>query len=101
MGWKNWPYWVRGGLVGLIFYILSFPLAFGCAEGDSLFLCDALYQIYAFNFVAYILRYLNPNALATFLGAFGSMFLYVVFLGAIIGLIIGKFRKKTDENERR
>ena len=37
MGWKKWPYWSKGGIIGLVIGMVLFIVDFGCAwNGGSI-----------------------------------------------------------------
>jgi hypothetical protein len=85
MGWKEWPAWVKGGLVG--------------------FLIGLLY----FFWVLYLNRN-NPDGIGlwekAFGGAWGSIVLLLVYiviicsvaLCALIGWIVGRVKAKKEES---
>lgn len=120
MSWKNWPYWLKGGLKGLgIGIILSLiPIVtvwvdLGGAE-KNLRLLDILSWIMIF-LAAPSLLILNFISSGTFsLPGSGDMTLLGLFMyslvivpieffifGAIIGLIIGKRKSKKSNPEEK
>ena len=84
MGWKNWSYWLRGAVIGIIASIVVFFLGwnmpscwnFGTQQTPAY--CHLLFPING-----------------TIGGAPGiiSILLYIVY-GAIIGWIVGKIKSK-------
>jgi len=72
MGWKNWSYWLRGGVVVLFVYIL-------------------VIDIYTMDFMGWTFDFWLNTLLGLIL-SFG--------FGALIGFIYGKIknRKKGEEN---
>ncbi len=82
MGWKNWSYWLRGGVIGLI---LGFVLEFGilitaksCADW-SFSTCSILENI------------INKTILSLAWGVVG------IILGIIIGWLYGKIKNRKQE----
>lgn len=109
MGWKNWPYWLKGGMIGFFIGLVW-----------SIFVNPLLIIIFGI-FFEYIGRYnlfLDYGWILTFTymlpcgntgeNAFGcmltvglafSLFTYLVLgliIGTIIGLIYGKIKKKKE-----
>ncbi len=99
MGWKDWPSWVKGGVIGLITgTILSIPFYFVfvlCVIGGG---NTSFCKLMSAPFV--IPYHLSSNLFGVRLlsSGFGLLvFLFVIqisILGAIIGLIVGKIRNK-------
>lgn len=85
MGWKNWPYWLIGGIIGLIVVIINF-----------LYQSNPLSRV----FIGFPIRFirLNPDSvlgIVLFL-VVPPIFWFIIgaITGAIIGLIVGKIKKK-------
>ena len=77
MGWKNWSYWLRGGIVGLIIVL-----------------------IWAF-FVTYISP---PSGFADSTDA-GALVIFIltipgIIIGMIVGLIVGKIKSRKSVSEQ-
>ena len=75
MGWKNWSYWLKGGIIGLIITVLAEII-----------------------FIVFLISIKNTDPFA-----YALMFI-ILFWGAvltlilvIIGLIIGKIRSKREK----
>jgi len=93
MGWKDWPYWLKGLLIlGILTFIVIFGLQFKSAyRGDfSSMKCPSFSIREDCNFYGYItsgwvwftiLFYIIPSAL----------------LGALIGWIYGKIKSKSQK----
>lgn len=94
MGWNDWPYWLKGGVVGEIFLILYA-------------ISDILYRIleYGGNCPEHCLAYLDvmcPTSFTLFhcfriliINPKGNLIFMVFFfiIGAIIGYIYGRIKK--------
>ena len=83
MGWKDWPSWVKGGVIG-IFLILLYLLIF-IISSDLLQLGE---RAFAFALPLFLVSGTND-----FLGLIFTLIAYFV-LGAIIGWIVGKIRNR-------
>ena len=82
MGWKDWPYWLKGGEIFEILLIIGlFLIAFIKGEGLAI-----LFLLIFFGGE-------NPWEMFTFLG---FLILYFI-LGAIIGWIYGKIRNRNSQ----
>ena len=64
MGWKQWPYWMRGGIIGVVTSVII---------GLTLRLIDL-----------YVVNYLNPWVAITFIDG--------VIVGSFIGFVIGNYK---------
>ena len=92
MGWKNLASWLRGGVIGVLVYIVATLICWliGAIIGASAFVTmPSLPGLFAFN----------PEVQATHawwnLMRFISITTLIYFLlGAIIGWIIGKIKSK-------
>jgi ABC-type phosphate transport system permease subunit len=100
MAWKDWPSWLEGGIIlsGLYIIINILMLIAGYAlggEGLILFLITSHFPI---AFILHNLFNFSTSSTETFLG--GSIIYLILntiiffLIGALIGLIIGKLRKK-------
>jgi hypothetical protein len=99
MGWKNWAYWKKGGIIGLVFGIILSIFAFL----DSFFLSTNYIPYFVYNLlfgpiVILILILLCPGGdyclMDTTLPIFIALILEYFAVGAIIGLIVGKIKKR-------
>ena len=83
MGWKNWPYWLRGGLIGIIVGIILLSIG----ERTSLPIEGNIFSSasYADGPFLYIV-----------------IFALIIFfiIGAIIGLIVGKIKSKRLKTQK-
>ena len=89
MGWKDWPYWIKGGVIGLGIFIVMFLLSYiilmlGCMDR----------VIYLLSIKSGIM-FPTPCLLVYFFFASYSIMPFVfIVIGAIIGLIVGKIKSK-------
>ncbi len=85
MGWKKWPSWVKGGVIGVIFYIILFIITFAsCFETGIGGLCkNKIFELLV-----------SPGSVIQL--PFNILFDSIIYflLGALIGWLVGKFRKK-------
>ncbi|MAG27172.1 hypothetical protein CMI47_16675 [Candidatus Pacearchaeota archaeon] len=88
MGWRNWPYWLKGGVVLLVVYIVyqfRFFYLFDFFEDLPMFFIENLditnmALAYIFTGLGYVL-----------------MFFIYFLVGALIGWIYGKIRARRAE----
>jgi len=74
MGWADWPYWVKGAIVGFLFGWGSFVVTFNCTQLVQSSSCNPLEAaVWPLNI---------------FVGIAFSL------LGAITGLVIGKIKSR-------
>lgn len=113
MGWKNWPYWLRGGIIGgvigIIWFVFHFMgMNFGPGEGGYL-----NWVYYTFGVISGLLGsilgfFIFPIALLFgeyFSDATATPFLiisviYLFLIGALIGFIIGKIKSRNKKKRR-
>ncbi len=92
MAWKNWPYWVKGGIIGFVIGIIF-----------AIFNLFSNGYIGAFTLLPFLLLKILDNCYGEgCLGLFvyyGSIAFLVEFtlFGAIIGWIYGKIKKRKRE----
>ena len=114
MGWKNWPYWVRGGITGIIvsiiYPLLIFFIAVMLNAMQNKFLLDqpiAIIFIIPMFFLFFALFAFGISSasgslqLFTLLYSIGLILLHFItyfVIGAIIGLVYGKIKKRKEEN---
>jgi len=106
MGWKSWPSWLKGGIIGLIFALIV---------SGAVIILDSLFRnwlnsggiipllLLVFNIIGVIIIFsmgigaagsnFNLNFLGYSIVLFSSLISYFV-IGALIGWIIGKIKKK-------
>ncbi len=95
MGWKDWPYWKKGGLIGLFVYLLlMIILRFAPSILYMFIFLFAFIQIKIFPAISHSqLRFMyivGMVLLATPLG-------YLI-IGGLIGLVVGKI-KSSGQNK--
>jgi len=103
MGWKEWPYWLKGGIMGLIVYLIIFGLFFivslNCRKGFCGYISinTVLYFFVSIIFLILnidIIPYLsNPLAILFILVNLTAVFV----IGSLIGFIIGKIKSRGEE----
>jgi|SRR3989344_1029956 len=95
MFWKNWPYWLRGGVVGAGVTLISWALTNACTKiivvpgYDGLGFECLPFALIWFPFWPFDVLTSLPDILYIFIG---TIFWFVV--GSLIGLIIGKLKSK-------
>ena len=107
MGWKKWPYWIKGGIFGLIILLLlsisAFSVAidcFGCSDDECTrrlcptgFFFEKVRGIVNFPLIGVVL---NIPLTGSFLVLF-NLVLYIAYyfaIGAIAGWIYEKIKSK-------
>ncbi len=83
MGWKNWPAWVKGGVIGIIFLIVIFVLKRNFA--------NIILSI--FTLPVYVIVLSLPDSLYN-VAFFILTPIFYFLLGALIGLVISKIKSK-------
>ena len=106
MGWKEWPYWLRGLNVGLLLFVplifLSFFLGLSCFSfgGGGPFYCDLTDNIFEiFIYLPLLLSSLLESTFGIrndFIDIFIFPLLTIAIIGAITGWAIGKFKNQQD-----
>ena len=95
MKWKNWPYWLKGGVIGGIIPLGGILIGY---LGHESIISGLLYLLFAFP-VAIILGcgLENPNTICSLKATPFIIILSTIIyflLGAIIGWIVGKIKNK-------
>jgi len=103
MGWKNWPSWLKGGLIGIVVailfliipYITNCSTSFGGVGGS----CDNNIKLFfaVVNFILIIpaLSLTQNMVLITIL-----TLILLFLIGAFIGWIISKIKSKSKRKRR-
>ena len=110
MGWKNWPTWVKGGVIlTIIFFLFAIPIyitaicqtitgsASNCGDSGGLFAALLLIpMLFLLEFPADLLNSpLGKILIFFFVCLLFLIQLVIVFLiGAVIGLIISKIKSR-------
>ena len=121
MGWKTWPYWLRGGIIGLISGVILWPIGLkimnnpGCVlVGD---VCEvplyAMLIIPIFEVLFFIpliihevlitnsfLTVYSDYYIKTYLTLYIeliSLITYAFIIGALIGWIYGKIKNRKNK----
>lgn len=106
MGWKDWPYWLKGGIIGLIvflvislFFILYEFIGIGVFI-DFFFILSIFFSIITslpFYIYDFILQILSINIYWNSFSLFISGVINYFFTGAIIGWIYGKIKERKNK----
>lgn len=93
MGWKNWPNWVRGGVIGILFAILSMFLFIPLTEDFFPSIAIIFLRI---DFISLII------CKGICEGEMGMIQVYTILpsyflIGALIGWFIGKIKSKNNK----
>lgn len=86
MGWKDWPYWLKGGIIGVILLLILSLFAVATPKSDMGNVFSWAIILIAFPFM---LTYEDSQMLNFILFP-----IYFFILGAIIGWIVGKIKSK-------
>jgi len=96
MGWKNWPYWLRGGIIGMVIsFLLIIIISFlGLLSlnmfGESSYFGNFLGTISSLLFIKFNPFYGFIFKSNTLLGQLLPFLVFYFIIGAIIGWIYGK-----------
>ena len=115
MGWKNWPYWVRGGGIAVLYVILYFLVQNITQLNKVILIVFFPLLIIYFLIFAVVITYsggvlidstqVDLQQVNTLGAIILNVLLFIVFfiLGALIGFIIGKIksRKQGESNTKR
>ena len=93
MGWKNWSYWLKGGMIGFIFYtgVLLIGI-FNCYYEITDLTCKL--SLYLTNFILAVhdLNGIHNNADGYGIIPFITFAIYI-FAGMLVGWIYGLLNK--------
>ena len=103
MGWKEWPYWLKGGIISLIYIVYALLIQFlifnklsnNVLNGNWIFIPLGILQLPLIG--ASIILFLNSSpeqlSITSIIPLFiGSIIL--ILLGIFIGWIVGKIKNK-------
>ena len=87
MSWKNWPTWLKGGAIGLLFSLAVSLLAlayFAFCYNDVMVpsYCPSI------SFLGY------PQIVLFFLNSYYLNYLFYILVGIVIGYLIDKFKNR-------
>lgn len=97
MGWRNWSYWLRGGIVSVIILIIFSIIT-------SFKVCNASLCTWIYLGISLISALISFPLLIVLLNIFGEMTPYIstplsfFLFGALIGFIIGKIKSRKQIN---
>ncbi len=112
MGWKTWPYWLKGGIIAVLIYLLisiisliEFQINYGKSDMGTLgYWIIMLFGIFLFMFYEKLFLFINylfyqepyPNKTELLpLIVFILLNAIIYFLiGSIIGFLINKIKSK-------
>ena|SRR3989344_1812488 len=105
MGWEDWPYWVKGGLLAVTIYIIVTIILIPFGQVKSGYFKDVPYWIMYPNFVGYLLSLSltpspKPGPFLDFMISLNNLLIFIYsaifyfLIGALIGWIVGKFKSK-------
>jgi hypothetical protein len=114
MAWKNWPYWLKGGVIGLFYGILSATISYilfkphnsASVEGSVILIILNIFSTWPLlvGLLPYIMFWyigaLTHNsvlmAIAFFISNYRNIFgvIGLTLIGAFIGWIVGKIKEK-------
>lgn len=100
MGWKDWPYWLKGGFTGLFIIVLIFLLNIflDLIEGKVLFGGEGnmLFFYFASGPALFIFSSLDKPSIGPMAFIIYLLFTLLEYLiiGILIGWIVGKFKSK-------
>ena len=103
MSWKNWPYWLKGGVIGVILIIVFFIIIVsisntskGCTSWEnSPYYCISI--IGASFLIAVVTGSRNMMFLYISTGITNIIIVFIV--GSLIGLIYGKIKNRKESKE--
>jgi hypothetical protein len=96
MFWKNWPFWVRGGVVGGVLPILSFVLANLCIYFTTPPFMGANLGLQCTPFLFAFVPLWATKYFSFFETPLGVSVITYVFAGCVIGFVIGYFIKEKN-----
>ncbi|HRZ85223.1 MAG TPA: hypothetical protein P5277_00405 [Candidatus Paceibacterota bacterium] len=109
MGWKNWPYWLKGGIIGGIAWLLLIILFFlnqsiihlnGGHDPNTITSVISNIILYVSFPIMLYMKYLDTAKviLSILIISLGTLVCFVLW-GMLIGWIISKF-KKNGKNKK-
>lgn len=117
MGWKNWSYWVRGGIIAICVAVIMFVISFALWLIEFTFVgfstskhAPAIIEIptnlifsilYIISFPIQLIRFfLAPGGVSTTVGGVLGIGTYFA-IGALIGWIYGKIKQRGKGAKRK
>jgi hypothetical protein len=90
MNWKNWPYWLKGGVALLVIGVVCMIIAYfgDLSEGGSI---DWLMVLLTLPF-AFSAFFMGATGVSLLIGIVQQSLLYFA-AGSLFGWIYGKFKK--------
>ena len=100
MGWKDWPYWLKGVILSVIINSIALAISYFPLSGFGILVNFPFYIILHFLGLSENCNFVCSTMWAIKVGIMGWIFLevYAILLGALIGWWIGR-RKEQRFNE--
>ncbi len=100
MGWRDLPYWLKGGIIGLFLFVVIYPLFVILWLGKIPSTFGEIIVLYAFSQVAFLETLglcsgefcTSSSRLALFISIIFTWGLPIV--GVLIGYIVGKIKSR-------
>ncbi len=95
--WNTKPYWLKGGMIGLILILVSYALLaaaiaeFGCTGGSHATKICTDWDIVSYYFTFLVTTPFNSNI---FFGFFIAAFSILFVVGSLVGWVVGKIKSK-------
>lgn len=96
MFWKNWPYWLKGGLIAVLvaFVLMIALIPFGAMPCLS---CDISIPLPYWAVIPFLIVLISRYKIGILTDsiplAVASSFLIYFLIGTIIGIVIGRIKK--------
>jgi len=94
MGWKNWSYWLKGGVIGLVLEIIIV----GLLTIQKYLFCKQIICFYqVFNLAGTVCMNCNDSAdFSVSLILILGITIVSILIGSIIGWIVGKIKSRNN-----
>ncbi len=96
MGWKDWSYWLKGGVIGLVIYLLIATVS-SIAWSDKLIIPFVSFSGLIFN--NFLAPLLGNGFLTESISIIILSLIFYFISGSIIGWLYGKIKNRGKENE--
>jgi hypothetical protein len=91
MGWKNWSYWVKGGVIGLVVLIILVAI--------EMFYCPEFVKLgYSKQSICSLVRSVGFDFGGGSTVSWTIFFVSFLLIGALIGFIYGKIKQRGKRN---
>lgn len=106
MFWKKWPYWIKGGIVGIIVYLVilipSFLCSFTCFPSGGLNCVGCMLLLLPIDFIARPLRIIPGFEALMTLSIYAYLFAIAVYffvIGALVKIVSHQLEKLIHKKE--